>query len=103
MKFLVAIFAALAVTLTVWLGGIRVFVIQPIGAIPKGVTAIVVNIRGLNFIDSPDAFCARVGQPNLICRGMSIARVAGEGSVVLRLPYSQTLYDLSGAPDYAAP
>ncbi|WDZ75449.1 hypothetical protein PWG15_12560 [Ensifer adhaerens] len=100
MKGLIAICVALAVILIVWLGGIRIFVIQPIGAIPEGVTAIVVNIRGLNFIDSPDAFCARQGQPNLICRGMSAARVAQEGTVVLRLPYSQALYDLSGAPDY---
>lgn len=100
MKWLIAVNVALAVVLGIWLGGIRVFVIQPIGAIPDGVTAIVINIRGLNFIDSPDAFCNRHGQPNLLCRGVTTAKVAAEGTILLRLPYSQTLYDLTGAPDY---
>ncbi|ANK73602.1 hypothetical protein FA04_13825 [Ensifer adhaerens] len=99
-RWLAALAVALAVILTVWVGGVRIFVIQPIGAIPEGVTAIVVNIRGLNLIDSPDAFCARQGQPNLLCRGMTAAKVANEGKIILRLPYSQTLYSLTGAPEY---
>lgn len=86
--------------LVIWLAGIRVFVIQPIGAIPDGVTVIVANIRGLNFIDSPDAFCMRVGSPNLLCRGMVAARVAKEGTIIVRLPYSQILYGMTGAPQY---
>ncbi len=100
MKWLVASAVTLAVILGVWLGGVRVLVIQPVGAIPNGVTAIVINIRGLNFIDSPDAFCSRQGQPSLLCRGMTAARVAAEGTILLRLPYSQTLYNLTGAPAY---
>lgn len=101
MKWLIALTVTLASILGIWIGGVRVFVIQPIGAVPEGVTAIVVNIRGLNFIDSPDAFCARQGQPNLLCRGMTAARVAAQGKIILRLPYNQTLYDLTGAPDYS--
>ncbi len=46
-----------------WLAGLRISVIQPIGAIPNGVTAVVVGVRGISFIDSPDAVCARIGQP----------------------------------------
>lgn len=86
--------------LGIWLGGVRIFVIQPIGAIPKGVTAVVVGIRGLNFVDSPDAVCARLGQRNLFCRGSAAARVANEGKIILRLPYSETLYRMTGAERY---
>lgn len=83
-----------------WLAGVRVFVVQPIGAIPDGVTVIVMNVRGINLIDSPDAFCARQGSPNLLCRGASAARVASQGTILFRLPYNQTLYWMTGAPDY---
>ncbi|MBB3944757.1 hypothetical protein GGQ73_000682 [Rhizobium skierniewicense] len=86
--------------LAVWLGGVRIFVIQPIGAIPKGVTAVVIGIHGLNFVDSPDAVCARLGQPNLFCRGAAAARVANEGKIILRLPYSETLYRMTGPKMY---
>lgn len=88
------------IILFVWIAGVRIFVVQPIGALPKGVTAVVINIRGLNFIDSPDAFCLRNGSPNLLCRGMAIGKVAKEGKILIRLPYSDFLYKLSGAPDY---
>ncbi|OCJ38024.1 hypothetical protein [Agrobacterium tumefaciens] len=91
---------AVLMVLFIWIAGVRIFVVQPIGALPKGVTAVVINIRGLNFIDSPDAFCSRNGSPNLLCRGMAIGRVAKEGKILLRLPYSKILYHLSGAPDY---
>jgi len=83
-----------------WIIGIRVFVIQPIGTIPHGVTAIVVGVPGLRFIDSPDAFCMRhMRTVNLLCRGMTAAKVADEGTILLRLPYSEILYGWSGAPE----
>lgn len=86
--------------LGIWLGGVRIFVIQPIGAIPEGVTAVVVGVRGLNLVDSPDDVCARLGQPNLFCRGSAAARVANEGKIILRLPFSETLYRMTGAERY---
>jgi hypothetical protein len=96
------LFAAVAVgvaALGIWLGGIRIIVIQPIGAIPNGVTAIVAGIRGPNFIDSPDAICNRtMGGVSLLCRGMAAARIVNQGYIVARLPYSETLFRLSGAP-----
>ncbi|PZU23806.1 MAG: hypothetical protein DI589_05925 [Shinella sp.] len=101
MKWLIiAIAVVVALILAVWVAGLRIFVIQPIGAIPKGVTAIVINVRGLNFIDSPDAFCYRQGTPNLLCRGVSAARVVEVGTILLRFPYSETLYRMTGAPEY---
>lgn len=97
MKLPLGLIAILLMVLGTWLGGLRIFVIQPIGAIPNGVTAIVVGVRGINFIDSPDAVCARIGQPNLLCRGAAAARVADNSYILLRLPFSETLYRWSGA------
>lgn len=77
--------------------GPRIFVIQPIGAIPNGVTAVVVGVRNINFIDSPDAVCTRIGQLNLFCRGAAAARVDDNSYILLRLPFSETLYRWSGA------
>lgn len=80
--------------------GVRIFVIQPIGAIPKGITAVVTGSPGLRFLDSPDAFCMREqGYVNLLCRGMIAGRVVKNGRILLRLPYSDFLYGLTGAPD----
>lgn len=93
----IVLFLAAAV---IWVAGIRIFVVQPIGAIPKGVTVVVMGINGLNLIDSPDAFCTRAGTPNLICRGAVAARVANVGTILARLPFNQALYDLTGAPEY---
>lgn len=98
--WMVAAFVVITcVVIGIWLSGLRIFIIQPIGAIPKGVTAIVINIRGINFVDSPDAVCIRQGSPNLLCRGMVAAKVAQEGTIIARLPFSSTLYSMSGAPD----
>ncbi len=83
----------------IWLAGIRVFVIQPIGAIPEGVTLVVAGTPGLRLIDSPDAFCNRTQNGvSLLCRGAAAGAVAARGKVLLRLPYSAALYRLSGAP-----
>lgn len=79
--------------------GVRVFVIKPIGAIPQGVSAVVMGVPGLRIVDSPDAFCLRqTGGVTLICRGAVAARVANQGRVLLRLPYSSILDNLAGTP-----
>ncbi|TPL05601.1 hypothetical protein FJ567_00540 [Mesorhizobium sp. B2-4-16] len=100
MKWSIA--AALAVcvaVLGVWLGGVRIIVIQPIGAIPDGVTAIIAGVEGPNFVDSPDAICNRtMGGVSLLCRGMVAARIVNQGYIVARLPYSETLFRLTGGP-----
>lgn len=82
-----------------YLLGVRVFVIQPIGAVPEGATVIISGVEKLNAIDSADAVCDRYGTVNLICRAAVLGNVADNGKILLRLPYSQFLYHLSGAPE----
>lgn len=86
--------------LIAYLVGLRVFVIQPIGALPNGAVAVVHGLPDLRPIDSPDAICQRnQGYVNLICRGATGARVARDSTILLRLPYAGWVYALSGAPD----
>lgn len=83
----------------VWLGGVRIIVIQPIGALPKGVTAIVAGLSNVNLLDSPDAICNRhEGGVSLLCRGREAAAIAQKGNILVRLPYSETLFRWTGAP-----
>jgi hypothetical protein len=84
--------------LLVWVLGIRVIVIQPIGALPSGVTAIVMGLSNVNLLDSPDAICTRKnGGVSLLCRGLEAAAIAQSGTILLRLPYSEALFNLTGA------
>lgn len=98
---ILALLAGIGIALGVapWAAEVRVFVVQPIGAIPKGVTVIVYGVDDLRFIDSPDAFCQRrSGGVSLYCRGMTAGKVVREGKILLRLPFSKILYALSDAP-----
>lgn len=101
MKVALICTGVLAVTLlAVWLAGIRIFVVQPLEALPEGVTAILMGVPNLRFVDSPDAFCSReVGSVTLLCRGMVTGKVAKDATILLKLPFSETLYGLSGAPE----
>ena len=99
MKWLIAAVAVGAVAIGVWAGGIRIVVIQPIGALPQGVTAVVSGVRDVRLIDSPDAICAREhGGVSLLCRGATAAAIVRQGKILLRLPYSETLFRITGGP-----
>lgn len=103
-KILASIFAVIIVLATVtvfiaYLFGVRIFVIQPIGAVPEGRTLIVSGVGKLHAIDSPDAVCDRIETVTLLCRASVITAVVKNGKILLRLPYSQLLYNLSGAPE----
>jgi hypothetical protein len=75
---------------------ITIFVIQPIGALPEGRTVIITRLTNMKFIDSADAICDRkLGGVSLLCRGIVLGRVAKDPSIILRLPYSETLYSIS--------
>lgn len=77
-------------------GSLTLFVVPPIGALPEGKTVIVLRLENTNFIDSPDAICERLqGGVSLLCRGMALATVANNSKILLRLPYSETLYLIS--------
>lgn len=72
------------------------FVVPPIGAAPEGATVLILRLNKSEFIDSPDSMCVRIqGNVNLLCRGMALAAVGKNSTVLLRLPYSESLYLIS--------
>lgn len=107
MKWIVSLAAAFVVAGLIFTQ-FTIFVIPPIGAIPEGVTLILLRygrnesgeiVRiGTNFIDSADALCRRrMGYSNLLCRGMALG-VVGQGStILLRLPYIAALDEIADA------
>lgn len=75
---------------------LTIFVIQPIGAIPEGKTLVILRLNKTEFIDSADAMCERIqGNVTLLCRIAALGGVAEASHVLLRLPYSETLYKIS--------
>jgi len=88
--------AALILLLWIVSTQITIFVVQPIGAIPEGKTLIITRYGALKFIDSADAVCQRKGDGvSLICRAVVLGQVANNSTILLRFPYSETLYLLS--------
>ena len=54
------------------------------------------RLNKMEFIDSPDAMCARIqGGVSLLCRGLTMAAVANNSTILARLPYMEWLYLLS--------
>jgi len=89
----------LGLAATIWLSGIRIIVIQPIGSLPNGVTAIVADLRNVNLLDSQDAICNRhEGGVSVPCRWREAAAIAEKGKMLIRLPYSEWLYRFTNAP-----
>jgi hypothetical protein len=81
------------------------FVVQPIGAVPKGGTLLILRLNTGRFIDSADAMCIRIQESvNLLCRGMVLGAVANNSTVIARFPYSRTLYLIStDGKEYSSP
>lgn len=92
--FLVALFVLVTWAVS---SQITLFVIQPIGAIPQGITAVIWRGQNMEFVDSADAICAREMQGvSLFCRAAVLGAIGGDESrIILRLPYSQWLYEVS--------
>jgi hypothetical protein len=75
---------------------ITIFVIQPIGALPDGRTVVITRLTNMNFVDSADAVCDRkLGGVSILCRATVLGRVGEQSTILLRLPYSETLYSIS--------
>ena len=75
---------------------VTVFIIQPIGAVPEGRTIVITRLNTMHFIDSADAWCERqAGGVNLLCRAAVMAQVAKQSTILVRLPYSETLHKIS--------
>lgn len=82
---------------------LTIFVVQPIGVIPEGKTLVILRLNKGEFIDSADAMCERMqGGVNLLCRGIMLGAITEKTKVLLRLPYSETLYLMStGGKNYS--
>lgn len=75
---------------------LTIFVVPPIGALPEGKTIVMTRLNKTEFIDSPDAMCERIqGGVSLLCRGISMAAVVSNATIIARLPYSSWLYSIS--------
>ena len=90
-----------ALLFVVFLGAVAytqltLFVIQPIGAVPEGKTLVIRRTGRLNFVDSADSICQREqGGVSLMCRVAVLGAVASGDRIILRLPYSESLYLMS--------
>jgi hypothetical protein len=68
------------------------YTIQPIGALPEGVTLVVWRKTGEPFFNSPDAHSIKTtGGVSLLSRGLSMA-YAPKDRIILRLPYLEFAY-----------
>ena len=64
--------------------------------LPEGRTLVISRGTGTKFIDSADAICERnMGGVSLLCRAIALGAVAKNSTILLRLPYSETLYFIS--------
>lgn len=90
--FLIIILVFVVVFLLVRPG---VFTIQPIGALPEGVTVFYHSRNPeMPFFSSPDGMCLQsMGSVSLLCRGMAIAALEElTERIIIRLPYSHWAY-----------
>jgi len=94
-KGIIGLVAVVAIAVAVYTQ-LTIFVVQPLGLAPEGATIIMLRLTSLEFIDSADAFCEReMGGVNLICRAGVLGRIGQQSTVLMRLPYSETLYGIS--------
>lgn len=91
MKRLVVVAVVIGLLLVViWRLGF--YSVQPIGALPEGVTMIVWRASDEPLCNSPDALCLRIqGGVSLLCRGLALEQ-APTDRIILRLPYMEWAY-----------
>ncbi len=94
-KWTITIIAVIAIGFAAYTQ-LTIFIVQPIGAAPDGRTIVILRLKSLEVMDSADAWCERkMGGVSLLCRVGVFSRVGQESTVLLRLPYSETLYEIS--------
>lgn len=95
MKKLISLVMLAAIAIAVYTQ-ITIFVVPPIGAVPEGRTIVMLRLNKTKFIDSADAMCERIqGSVSLLCRGLTMAAVVKNTTILARLPYSRSLYLIS--------
>lgn len=68
------------------------YTVQPLGALPEGITLLVWRTPGEPFFNSPDGTCLRIqNSVSLLCR-MAAFQVAPTDRIILRLPYQEWAY-----------
>jgi hypothetical protein len=93
---LIIIVVVIAVLIAIWLL-VRpgVFTVQPIGALPDGIT-IVYHSRNpeMPFFSSPDGLCIKMqGGVSLLCRMAGLSAMTGlTDRIILKLPFSHWAY-----------
>jgi hypothetical protein len=86
---------AVIVGLAIVVSQMGFYTVQPIGALPQGVTLVVWRASGEPFFNSPDAVCLKVqGSVSLLCRGLAMAKTPVD-RIILRLPYIEWAYLMS--------
>lgn len=86
---------ALSVALLFVVSQIGFYTIQPIGALPQGVTLVIWRGAEEPFFNSPDAICIKVqGGVSLFCRIMVMSNVPTD-RIIARLPYIELAYLIS--------
>jgi hypothetical protein len=94
-SYLIVLIASSLVALLIYTQ-ITIFVIQPLGVIPEGKTLVILRLNKTEFIDSADAMCEReLGGVSLLCRLAALGAVSSKSTILLRLPYSSSLYSIS--------
>jgi hypothetical protein len=95
-KFRLTLLAITILVVVAVCSQITLFVVPPIGAVPEGRTIVMRRLHSMGFVDSPDAMCERLQEGvSLLCRGIVIGVVLEKATVLMRLPFSQWLYEVS--------
>jgi hypothetical protein len=80
-----------------WLD-LKLVVVSPSAAMPSGGTMVVSSGVGFQPIDSVEAFCKRCyASPTIWCKHREFDRLTRSGDVRFSLPFSETLFRMSGA------
>lgn len=96
MKKLIIFSVIVVIGIIIGLTQITFFVTQPIGLVPTGKTLVILKLNKTKFIDSADAMCQReMGGVSLLCRMSMLSLITQNSKILLRLPYSETLYKIS--------
>lgn len=78
------------------MSNIGLYSVQPIGAVPEGITLVVRRLPGEPFFNSADGTCLRIQEGvSLLCRMMALTQSKLEDRIILRLPYQSWAYLLS--------
>ncbi len=93
-KKIIAIFVVLIIAISVFAyNKLTIFTVQPIGAIPDGVTVVMWKKGDMRFFESADGLCMqRVGGVSLICRMSMLGNAIDKDNIIIRLPYSDYAY-----------